>query len=215
MHRFRRVAANIDVSAINEQLANSETLWTEITARQDFDGTAHVDTETIFLLGPAELTAESAQHSLSVVSYPPLRLFWPDVADIVEPLEPRLGITEYGRAMIVKLKPGGRIAPHTDEGGYAEHFSRLHIVLQSDPGNRFECGNESAQMLPGEAWWFDHQVEHSAANNSKSDRIHLIMDVVASELPRLKQGQAEFMANLRSSLGHNYTEFTDSIHFEV
>lgn len=198
---LRRVAERIDVSAINRRLADNAALFGEIASRQVAKSSPHADTETIFLVGPAEMTADSAQHTLSLKAYPALQIFQCELVDILQTLEPIIGITDYGRSMIVKLRPGGKIEPHRDEGGYAEHYSRLHIVLQSAPEFQFWCGADAVWMQPGEVWWFDHQQSHGGHNGSSADRIHLIVDVVANELPRPTQTDAHFVAEMRQAMG--------------
>jgi quercetin dioxygenase-like cupin family protein len=83
-----------------------------------------------------------------------------------------------GRIMIVRLKTGGEIAPHIDEGAYARYYARFHLVLESNPACVFKAGGELVHMAPGELWWFNHQVEHSVVNNGP-DRTHIIVDLTA------------------------------------
>jgi Aspartyl/Asparaginyl beta-hydroxylase len=79
--------------------------------------------------------------------------------------------------MLVRLKAGGAITPHVDEGAYAQHYARFHLPIDSTAACRFFCGDESVHMAPGEFWWFDHQREHSVVNDGP-DRVHLILDLV-------------------------------------
>ena len=84
-------------------------------------------------------------------------------------------IEQAGRIMLAELKAGGKIAAHVDEGAYAEHFQRLHLVLTGSC--EFHCGNEAVTMVPGELWWFDHQQKHRVENEGTSPRVNLIMDI--------------------------------------
>ncbi len=74
---------------------------------------------------------------------------------------------------------GGTIDRHRDEGKYAEHYQRFHIVLASEDGNVFQCGNQLQWMRPATAWWFDHRQEHDVTNGSNASRVHLIVDLVS------------------------------------
>lgn len=183
MQNFRCLSADIDTSSLLAKLAKHEALWSDITVRQEFPGSAHTDTETIFLRGPASFTPAVVQEGFSVVVFPALHVLLNEVAEIIDPLLHQLNVKSLGRVLIVKLEPGGHITSHVDEGAYAEHFSRFHIALQSDHGNAFRCGDESICMEEGTAWWFDHRIEHEVRNDSERDRIHIIIDAVADELP--------------------------------
>lgn len=89
-----------------------------------------------------------------------------------------------GRCYIAKMVPGGNIYPHIDPGKYFEIHDRYHIVLKTNPGVSFSCGNndisddvETVRFEAGELWVFNNKVTHWASNKGETDRIHIIMDV--------------------------------------
>lgn len=84
-----------------------------------------------------------------------------------------------GKVVITRLHPGQQIAPHIDKmpDGMAPYYQRYQVPLQAAPGVWFRCGDEELQMQPGEAWWFDNQLEHSVVNDSAEDRISLLTDI--------------------------------------
>jgi quercetin dioxygenase-like cupin family protein len=84
---------------------------------------------------------------------------------------------QLGRMIVTRLKPGGTIAPHEDQGQVAKWYTRTHLVLAGKPGNMFTVEDETVQMLTGELWWFENKRSHSCVNKSDDDRVHLIMDV--------------------------------------
>jgi hypothetical protein len=151
--------------------------WHEITARQQFPGTAHKDTQTIFLRGP---------HSFFSYFEPDAKDY-PRVADVIGPLmqvlRPLFGFMnvkpeQVGRVLVVKLKPGGHVAEHTDEGDYADTFTRLHVILSTNDACWYRCGDVVASYPTGTAFWFDHKQPHEAFNGGETERIHLIIDVL-------------------------------------
>jgi hypothetical protein len=172
---FRRLIAGLDVRPALEELAGHPELWELLQLRQQYAGSAHVDTETIVLRGPT--SAENLFDNLDCVyfeSFHQLRASFALFRYVREFLKAR----EVGRVMIVRLKPDGWIRPHVDEGAYARYYARFHLVLDSNPACRFACGEEKATMAPGELWWFNHQKTHSVINNGAA-RTHLIMDFAA------------------------------------
>lgn len=174
MTNFKRLATSIDPSPILAELKGQADLWKQITVRQDFEGSPHAATESIFLRGPARL--DNPLEELDCVDMLAIESL-PATVDIIGQLWQRLGIRELGWAMLVNLKAGGVITPHTDEGAYARYYARFHYVLTSTPGCRFTVGTETVHMAPGEVWWFNHQIEHTVWNDGP-DRLHLIFDAI-------------------------------------
>lgn len=178
MHHFDRLMTGLPVGPLLDALAAQPSLWDEITVRQEAPGSPHHDTECIWLRGPRDITLDTVFNELRAVDYPSMQELAQAVYPLVAPVLREIGSTQLGRVLIVKLKPGGSIDPHEDTGRYAKAYSRFHLVLKSEPGNRFSCEGESVHMAPGELWWFNHRGEHAVVNESEQDRIHLIFDAM-------------------------------------
>lgn len=176
MPNFLRLLTDLDVGPMLAALRERAHLWQEITARQEAPGSPHHDTECIWLRGPRALNMDTVFNDTASVDYPPMTELAGAVYPLVAPLLRVLGSTRLGRVLIVNLKPGGVIDPHEDQGRYAKSYSRLHLVLQSEPGNAFTCEGETVHMAPGELWWFNHRGQHSVRNDSDQPRIHIIID---------------------------------------
>lgn len=176
MRNLQLIASGIDPAPLLALLAENEPMWREITIRQSYAGSAHRDTETIFLRAPASLV--DVLNELNSVDMPAIQVFAPALLPIMGRITEALQLRELARAMLVKLKAGGRITPHFDAGAYARYFARFHYVLTSTPECRFTVGKETVHMDPGELWWFNHQVEHRVENDGP-DRVHLIFDATA------------------------------------
>lgn len=176
LRNFRRLAAGLEpAAAALAEIERRPELWSLIQLRQQYAGSAHRDTETIVLRGPT--TTEQLFDNLDAVDYPYFRDLSSVTRLLTAALEP-LRWQQLGRIMVVKLKAGGVITPHTDEGIYARYFARFHLVLESSPACIFTAGGESVHMATGDLWWFNHQVEHSVINNGP-DRTHIIVDLCA------------------------------------
>lgn len=87
--------------------------------------------------------------------------------------------TQLGRVIITRLKPGKQIIPHVDAGAPAEFFKRYQVALQSLPGAIFQIEDEKVNFNTGEIWLINNRAEHSVQNNSKDDRIVMIVDIRA------------------------------------
>lgn len=188
MENFEKIRSGIQVDRLLKAIDEKSHLWNQITARQSTPGSPHKDTQSIFLRGPCEQTVHAVFNEIYPKDYPALKEF-PEARDLIHCLADDVNARELGRVMIVKLLPGGFITPHCDEGAYADHFERFHIVLASNEDCWFQCNHNSdeaefVRMKAGESWWFNHKREHTFMNNGATDRIHLIVDAMA---PRFKR----------------------------
>jgi len=171
-----------DVTPLVSQLNANPELWNRQTIRQSYPGSAHADTKCIFIRGPLGFTPELYFNDLGSVDYREEQCALPAAMELVDYVCSMLGVTELGRVLIVKLKAGSAVTPHVDEGRYADHFTRLHIVLTSNPRCVNVTGGRVDHWKPGSVWWFNHKLKHFAINDGKTDRIHMIVDVVMPDL---------------------------------
>ncbi len=191
--RFKLIAKGLPVQPLLDKLAEHPDLWGLITARQAYPGSAHKETESIYLrwatdesLAGGFFCLESRDHEETI------NKLAPEIWDLMNAaLSAILGdmreLTEkpdIGRVLLTRMKPGGRITEHVDEGPYADKYDRFHVCLSGY--SQFSCGGQMRVMEPGTLWWFNHKVEHSVVN-ADLDRIHLIIDLVAPEY-RAKRG---------------------------
>lgn len=171
------ILTTLDASKAALELSNHAPLWDAFTTRQTVTGSAHVDTKCIPLRGdlssPFALGVDRPRTQYAAEL--------PACMALVNKVLAGLDVLEVGVAMLVNLKPGGRVTPHRDEGEYARYFSRMHIVVSSSPGNWIKCANDTLSPTAGQAFLFNHHALHSAGNDSDTERIHLIVDVKLKE----------------------------------
>lgn len=173
---FSQVLRGLDVSMAVAELARQPELWEQFTVRQTYPGSAHHDTQCIVLRGPDPLSDVDVFDDCESTPWPALDLL-PECCALVMRLMDNQVSLHVGRVMVARLKPGGAIDPHVDEGAYAEHFTRFHIPLAAGEGDAFTCGDETITMLPGSAWRFDHRTCHRVHNGTPNWRVHLIVDL--------------------------------------
>jgi len=176
MNTAIEVMSGLNVLPLYAELMNTPS-WQDITIRQTYEGSAHADTETIFIRGPKSFYPEDYFNDLGSYDYPHMNLF-PQAMVLIEQLREMLPIIELGRVLIVKLKPGGYVTPHIDEGLYADHFARFHVVISTNSECVNTTGGQSLHWEAGSVWWFNHKMTHTATNNGLTDRIHMIVDAV-------------------------------------
>lgn len=167
---------NVNVHNLLLAIARQQELWDDDTIRQDFPESPHKDTKTILLRFNKKAPIEVVANDLLCENYPAMTKL-PEARELIYGLMAQVRGEQLGRALIVKLPPNCSVLPHVDMGSPATYYQRYHIVLQSLEGNLFRAGSEVIHMKTGEVWWFDNEVEHEVINNSKEDRIHLIVDI--------------------------------------
>lgn len=192
MRNFKKLSEGIDVSPLLEKIKSLPELWREINVRQSYPQSAHHSTETIFLRGPTLLTPTHYFHDLTVIDYPALYKLRDDVLPIVAPVMKKIDARAIGKVIIVKLLPHSVVDWHIDEGRYADHYSRFHVALQSNPRCMNKAENETVHFGPGESWWLNHKAPHCAINPSDKPRVHLIFDAIT---PKFKPQMSPITAH--------------------
>ena len=83
---------------------------------------------------------------------------------------------------LMRLGPGSAILPHQDLDLAAEAGrARLHLPITSNAGVRFVLNGAAVPMAPGELWYLRLSDTHAAVNDGATDRVHLVIDVLASD----------------------------------
>lgn len=190
--RFELIAEGVAGQPLLDKLAEHPDLWTKKTARQSYPGSAHQDTESIYLRWAVDESVhggfycvESQDHLGTIRTLAPevFGLLY-DVLRLICPDSSVGALHDVGRVMLVKLKPHGHIAEHVDEGPYADRYDRFHLCLAG--ASSFVVETERQVMRPGELWWFNHKKPHTVENEGEADRIHLIIDLVAPAYRKLR-----------------------------
>ena len=167
--------------ALMKEVNLDPTIWDDITVRQDYPGSAHADTQAIYLRGPRAFTPHLVLEDLGSYDYPAMSIFRDEVVALMKPLMDKLKVKELGRMMIVNLPATGWVTEHTDEGAYAEHFDRWHLVLKSNEECVMKVGGVEHALLDGELWQINNRRPHSAWNHGDTDRWHLIFDATVEK----------------------------------
>jgi len=87
-------------------------------------------------------------------------------------------ITHISRAAFFRLRPGGGVGSHIDDGKYYLTRDRYHFSLQGR--YLYEVEGERHIINPGTFFWFDNKKKHSAINIGHEDRITFVFDVPKS-----------------------------------
>lgn len=188
MRNFQRLGTGVNVTPLMLAINRRPALWQEDSFLRLYPQGPFQDVDTIFLRFPVRLEGATEeqielykQNKLpghdqhESIDYPPYAVLH-EARAIVMNVFAAVGGTRLGRVMINRIRPGGVIYPHPDTPEHCRYYSRFHVVLHSEPGVMFRCGEERAYWETGAVFWFRNSIEHEVINNSASDRIHMIID---------------------------------------
>lgn len=181
MKHFQMIGT-FDPVPLMHQVQTHPELWNQNTLRTTHPMSPHGEVDDIWIrfndleLWKATGDAAAVLDEHESIWYPAANVL-PGARGLLLWLMARVGGIRLGRALITKLGPGEKIAPHVDGGSHAAYYERYHLVLQGLPGSQFRCAEERVEMLTGQIYWFQNGLEHEVINNSADDRIHLIADV--------------------------------------
>lgn len=182
MSHFRLIARRYDVEPLKAQLANHPELWNANAYRQTGEGSPHGAMRDIWIRYRAieELTSPEAYKEPHLPVWYPAYYALPALAPLLKDIMRRVEGEMLCGVLITKIPPGAGIGIHTDEGWHVDYTDKLYLSLQSEPGAKFGCMAEPAEILEpkqGELWLFDNRKPHWVKNDSYCDRITLIVCV--------------------------------------
>lgn len=162
-----------DIDPILAILPQLDDVWGEERWRATMPYTPHPDSETIFLRRQPGSRPREVLHQIAAVATRHFAIG--PLSDAVHAICEHFG-GRPGRAMLVRLRPGGVILPHTDTGAYADRTERAHLPIVTNPGAWLRVDGERYNLAAGTVYAIDKHVEHDGANEGDAPRIHLICD---------------------------------------
>ncbi len=169
--RFDPVLLRRDLDAL------SATPWTAHFVRQNYDG----DWSVI----PLRCMA-GEKHPIRMIYSDPVATDYVDTPF----LEPCLYFREVIAAFacevrsvrLMRLTPGSVIKEHTDiDLGVESGAARIHVPVTTNPDVEFLLNRRRVDMKEGQAWYLRLGDPHAVANRGTSDRVHLVLDLIAND----------------------------------
>lgn len=199
MQHFRLIREAVDLGPLLAELAEHDTLWAAQAGRQ-LTAPAQRHTNAIPIRGLRRSRIRGRRRrDVHESRYTSMSASFPATVAFIEAFAEEQG-GRLGRARYARLPPGKTVLPHMDRGEYYRRRDRHHLVIRSEKGSLLRAGGETVRMQEGELWWFDNKAVHDACNDSDTDRIHLIFDVLpvgadtAVDAPR----PGELLAGMRA-----------------
>jgi len=99
------------------------------------------------------------------------------IDNIVKDLED-FNVGKAARILLIKLNSESDVATHVDGGEYLSTVRRYHIPIITNENVFYIVNDEKINMKQGECWEINNFKPHSVLNNSKQDRVHLLIDII-------------------------------------
>lgn len=86
--------------------------------------------------------------------------------------------SSLSRVRLMQLTPGASLGEHVDLVNQRVDFqlARFHVPIVTGEGSEMIVDGKQVKMMPGECWYLDVALPHSAANRGAEARIHLVID---------------------------------------
>lgn len=166
---------NLDITLILKNLSTfTEEQWNEHNHR-NADFRAHNQTNSLEILWDKNSLKTGLIGAKNKTNYKQLDFDY--IRNLLQPIyEKHYGPGYFIRVLLPRLKPGGSIPIHKDNGKSLMEVKRTHIPLITNENILFKVGDTTKNLKAGEVWEINNGREHAVNNNSDEYRIHLIVD---------------------------------------
>ena len=80
-----------------------------------------------------------------------------------------------GGLLITRIPAGAVCEKHIDQGWHATYYNKYALQLKAAPGQAFHFEDGAFESAPGDLFTFDNSYTHWVTNDSKVDRVTLIV----------------------------------------
>lgn len=178
------LASGFEVEPLLIQVARNPGVWNRHKMRtEDYQSGPHTVVSDIWVRYNAfenfkgDPQAFNDEHESEW--YPESELI-PSVTPLVFDVMRLVGGTRLGGVLITKIPPGGRVEPHQDHSWHADYYQKFAVQLMGTPDQAFHFEGEELRALPGDLYTFDNSQTHWVTNDSKQDRMTLIICIKAT-----------------------------------
>jgi mannose-6-phosphate isomerase-like protein (cupin superfamily) len=167
---FRFISFNEDTSAILKELDDNPKDWQEVSSFENIGGLKDPYGFLPLIMAVVEQEGDNPKNT-EILKPTPMFERHPAAINWLK----SKGFTSIARCAFFKLKIGGKVGKHIDDGTYYLTKDRYHFSLRGR--YMYECGDEQHIIEPGTFFWFDNKKYHQAINVGDEDRLTFVFDV--------------------------------------
>lgn len=177
MTPFCKIHSGLDVEKAKAELISNSSMFGEFGARKNAQGSPHSEMDDIWVrYGDLSGMIESGDYSRIAEYHDSIWLKdLPEIKKLCFDVMSMVGGERLGGVLVTKLPPSGKISPHRDGGWHAEYYDKFYIPIQNAIGSVFGFDGGDINPSEGDVWQFDNSVTHWVNNDSKEDRIAMII----------------------------------------
>ena len=175
---------HVDVTSINEFIADNDYLWNKFKYRTESSMSPHREVDDIWVRYN-DIKNYNPQNPLKFhdihdsVFYINDQKFKDELAKITRTICEKHDIhkTEFGGILITRIPAGKQVYRHNDaHSWHAEYYCDKYLIpLESDDDQSFNYEGQSIITPVGDIFSFNNLVDHWVLNNSDKPRVSLIM----------------------------------------
>jgi hypothetical protein len=118
-------------------------------------------------------------------------------------------------ARFLNLQAGAVIKEHKDnELAFEMGEARLHFPIITNPDVEFYCEKERIFLEEGECWYLNANLPHRVSNNSKKDRIHLVIDCKVNDWLKDLINSSDHMAIKEEEIDDNFLNMIKQLRYQ-
>ena len=176
MKAFNKIFSGLDISKARVEIESNAHLFGELSARKEI-GPVMAQMDDIWLrygdisemLKTGDYSGIAKEHdSIWLKDLPECKKLCFKVMSLVDG-------ERLGGVLITKLPIGAEMLPHTDKGWHAEYYDKYYVPIENEAGSIFGFDEGDINPELGDVWAFDNSYMHWVKNNSKSERIAMII----------------------------------------
>lgn len=168
-----------DILELQDYVKNFSDEWLLDVSRQNRPNTPHTQTNTYYIYTSSIHWKHGEKFITNKISEDKKLL------ELVEPILidlERIHKGTRGNVLLIKLKAREDVAMHEDTGNYLMMSRRNHVPVITTGDVIFGVGSERISMQPGECWEINNYRFHWVDNNSDTDRVHLLVDIMPHDM---------------------------------
>lgn len=170
MSNFKFIELNVDISKILKQVLDNPNDWQAVSSYKNIAGDLNPYGFLPLTMAVVKNKGDSPKDTQLQMNTPLYKKY----SEIRKWLR-RKSIPNTSRAAFFRLKPGGGVGNHIDDGEYYLTRDRFHLSLQGEYA--YDVEGETYLIKPGTFFWFNNKKYHQAKNVSNVDRITFVFDV--------------------------------------
>ncbi|UOF80163.1 aspartyl/asparaginyl beta-hydroxylase [Caudoviricetes sp.] len=180
---FMQLPVQFDVKPIQEYCEANPQLFDLNPGRRLAKNSPHAQMTDMWIRYAPDKVGTTEHESVWYDEYKEVPL----VKQICDILMVAVNGVKLGGVLITKLPPGKQILPHRDSSWHSQEYDKFYIPITRPEDSSYNFKSGTILGSPGDTFWFDNFWTHWVLNNSKQDRLSMIVCIKTDAFTSLKE----------------------------